>query len=117
MTFKRARHSDRWLLLALTVFVSIGAACTSDAACNKVGGTNGLCMMGADFPGGYCVSPGCTPTSPTAGTTDSCGAGALCFNVGIAPFRSCLKSCTSTNDCRGAEAYVCDEETVCWPSE
>lgn len=80
----------------------VGAACTSDAQC----GENGTCIT--DLPGGYCAIAGCSDAAP-------CPDGASCWGFGESG-NFCIKDCTSGNECRQAEGYICDQDSTCWPA-
>lgn len=68
----------------------VGGACTGDAEC-----ASGHCATASTgFEGGYCTQP-CTSTS-------ECPAGSACDPTSA----QCVKTCTSSLDCRGS-GYAC----------
>ena len=91
-----------------------GDACTSAAQCGCVPSTAKQCLQTMSgyvtFPGGYC-SAQCTSAA-------DCGPNANCVTIQTAHY--CLKTCTSTSQCRMAEGYQCttigtDARTYCIP--
>jgi hypothetical protein len=80
---------------------SLGSACENDADCAP----GGTCITG--LPGGYC-SFDCADAE--------CPEGGSCWDLGEAGSR-CLLTCGADRECRGAEGYICDADSTCYPGE
>jgi len=76
----------------------IGAACVNAADCNR-----NTCL---GLPGGYCSQEACNIVG--------CPTGSRCFRLGLEDYHVCLKTCSSSSQCRQAESYVCDSDSTCW---
>jgi hypothetical protein len=79
-----------------------GDACTTATDC---GLAPWECLMGADFPGGYCGADGCDPDDPA-----SCPGGSFCYDPSPGTLDGtewCAQSCTAATDCRLAAGYGC----------
>lgn len=77
----------------------IGSACTKTEECTAGGNclTNvNLQIVQLDFPKGYCSKMGCM-------TDNDCPSGSGCLAI----TQTCLKTCTSANQCRTADGYQC----------
>jgi hypothetical protein len=82
---------------------AVGDACTGPSDC-----ASGSCNT--DLPGGYCTVTSCSESSP-------CPPDSECYQLGsgtTAP-TMCIKTCTSSSQCRQSAGYVCDEDDTCWP--
>ncbi len=79
----------------------IGAACTTEASCNR-----NTCITG--LPGGYCTQEKCHIVG--------CPSGSQCYNLGgQESFYACLQNCSADAQCRTSAGYECDGDQTCWP--
>jgi hypothetical protein len=89
-----------------------GTACTNQFGC----GPDQRCYTNPfDFPGGYCVTLGCTvgDDATCAAAGDGACVPPLAPDPVVIPlpatsFTTCLDGCTSPADCRTDEGYICD---------
>jgi hypothetical protein len=77
----------------------IGTPCTSTVDCGSDARSACQNEAGDGYPGGYCGMEPCNDL-------DVCPAGATCVAIG-GETPACFKSCTTDDDCRKAEGYVC----------
>jgi hypothetical protein len=77
----------------------IGTPCTSTVDCGSDSRSACQNEAGDGYPGGYCGMEPCNDL-------DVCPAGATCVAIG-GETPACFKSCTTDDDCRKAEGYVC----------
>ncbi len=82
---------------------AVGGPCWEDDDCEG----EAVCWTTAEdgFPGGMCVIEDCT--------AGSCPDGSACFEFTDGGTR-CIQSCTTDEECRQEEGYVCDDGTACW---
>ncbi len=80
---------------------SVGDSCSTDSKC----GTTLTCDLGS--PGGYCIKTPCR--------SGECPPEAACIDFG-AEQRYCMYVCSSNNDCRSGDGYVCRSTAICEPS-
>lgn len=78
-----------------------GTACAASTDC---GPRPWECLTGPTFPGGYCGGRGCT-----VGDEATCPFDTLCHDPDPNQVNDqyCVRTCTTDNDCRGAEGYTC----------
>jgi hypothetical protein len=80
----------------------VGDPCTKASDCNE----GSVCLT--SLPNGYCSVKGCQ--------SGSCPSGSECFQFDSGD-TYCLKTCTSSSECREDEGYVCDSDNTCWASQ
>jgi len=82
-----------------------GDPCIEDAECTGVPGEGRFCLDVIDFGGGYTVTFPGGYCSAQCDDGSECGSGSDCIMFGSVGL--CLERCTSAEQCRTAEGYVC----------